>query len=141
MKENIIEAALSTERVEGYSKPLNSKTARTFIKKELTADLKDSMRLVLKEVTGNGVLDQFWKDIDKANQKDMRKIKHIARQRVQLEQGSNYNSDNDSDYQQSMDPDSDWSAESSEYHSSDEEYDDHVESNVDDRENQDTAGG
>jgi hypothetical protein len=42
-------------------------------------DLKDGIRVTLKEVMGNGVLDKFWKDIDKANQRDMRKIKHNVR--------------------------------------------------------------
>jgi hypothetical protein len=54
----------------------------------VTDDLKVSLKTVLKEVTDNGVLDKFWKDIDKANQKDMRKIKHNERQRVRLEEGS-----------------------------------------------------
>jgi hypothetical protein len=57
MMENIIEAAFSNEGCDEFAKPLNSKSARAFIKKELTADLKDGIRQVLKEVTGNGVLD------------------------------------------------------------------------------------
>ena len=78
---------------EVLSKVLNQKNMRPYLEVKLMPDLRLGIKELLKEIIENKELDRHWHTKERVNQSMIKKTKIAELDRKRLEQGSNYESD------------------------------------------------